>query len=147
MFTLLMVSVGVALFAGFVKYTVVIHQAWAEGEGEALGLDWESRGFGTILRGPYKDVPLMLALSGRRVTEGEAKLVHGALAPTVEEFLAAKELFGSTHFKANAVWAEFPRSKPGELPERYADALVTVAAFASTHSLEEIFQIEHGEEE
>ena len=142
-----MVSVGVALFAGFVKYTVVIHQAWAEGEGEALGLDWESRGFGTILRGPYRGVPLMLALSGRRVTEGEARRVHGLATPTEQEFLAAKALFGSTHFKADAVWAEFPRSTPGEPPERYADALVTVAAFAAAHSLDEIFELEHGEEE
>lgn len=147
MFTLLMISLGGLFLAGFVKYTVVIHQAWAEEEGEELGLDAESRGIGTILRGLHRGIPLMLALSGRRVTEGEAKLRRGVFEPTLEEFRAAKELFGNTHFKADGVWADFPRSKAGEDLERYADALVTVAAFASTRSLEEMFLIDQAEEQ
>lgn len=147
MFTLLMIALGALFLAGFVKYTVVIHQAWAEEEGELLGLQAESRGIGTILRGVYRGVPLSLALSGRRVTEGEAKLRRGLEEPTREEFLQAKALFGSTHFKHDAVWAEFPRSTPGEPLARYADALVVAASFASTRSPEELYRVEQGEEE
>ena len=147
MFTLLMVCLAALFLAGFVKYTVLIHQAWAEEEGEELGLTAHSRGIGTTLQGSHRGIPVMLALSGRRVTEGEAKLRRGVFEPTIEEFFAAKKLFGSTHFKSDGVWADFPRSKAGDPPERYADALVTVAAFASTRTLEEIFQIEQGGEE
>ncbi|MCB9597670.1 MAG: hypothetical protein H6719_33445 [Sandaracinaceae bacterium] len=147
MFTLLMVALGALFLAGFVKYTVFVHQAWAEGEGERLGLDAEGRGIGTILRGRHRGVPIWLAMSGRRVTEGEAKLTAGVETPTRAEFTEAQALFGSAHYKPGAVWADFPRSKPGEPPERYADALVIVAAFAATRSLEELSRIEAGEEE
>ncbi|HHH30363.1 MAG TPA: hypothetical protein ENK57_18755, partial [Polyangiaceae bacterium] len=142
MFKLLMVALGALFIAGFVKYTVLIHQAWAEEEGERLGLDAISRGIGTMLRGHYRRVPLWLALSGRRVTEGEAKLRPGLDRATVQEFVDAKALFGNVHFKRDAVWANFPRSKPDDDPEPYAAALVTVARFASTRSLEQIYEIE-----
>lgn len=137
-----MVALGALFIAGFVKYTVVIHQAWAEGEGERLGLEAESRGIGTILRGVHRGVPLWLAVSGRRVGEGEAKLTAGAIEPTVEEFREATKLFGSSHFKRDAVWAEFPRAQPGDAPDRYADALAVAAAFAAHHSLDEIYRID-----
>jgi len=145
MFTLLMVALAALFIAGFVKYTVVIHQAWAEEEGERLGLDSVSRGIGTVLRGTYGGVPIWLAMSGRRVTEGEAKLQPGLADPSEDEFLAAKKLFGTTHFKADAVWADFPRSKPGDDPEQYADALILVASFASKRSLEDLYRFDIGE--
>lgn len=147
MFSLLMVALGALFIAGFVKYTVWIHQAWAEGEGDRLGLESESRGLGTILRGRHDGVALWLALSGRRVTEGEARLPTGATPPTVEEFRGAKRAFGSTHFKQGSVWAEFPRSKPGDDPEPYLTALTVAARFAATRSLEEVYRIDQGEEE
>ncbi len=142
MFTVLMVALGALFFAAFVKYTVLVHQGWAEEEGERLGFEAESRGIGTILRGTHDGVPLWLALSGRRVTEGEARLRPGLSDPSAEAFLAAKALFGSAHFKSNAVWADFPRSKPDEDPERYADALALVASFASRRTPEELYRIE-----
>ncbi|MEZ4335448.1 MAG: hypothetical protein R3B82_02375 [Sandaracinaceae bacterium] len=147
MFTLLMVALGALFLAGFVKYTVFVHQAWAEGEGERLGFDAESRGIGTILRGVHRGVPLWLAVSGRRVGEGEAKLIAGSPEPTVEEFRAATKLFGSSHFKRDAVWAEFPRAQAGDPPDRYADALAVAAAFAAHHSLDEIYRLDQDEEE
>jgi hypothetical protein len=145
MFTLLMMALGALFVWGFFKYTIGIHQAWAEAEGEALGLDAESRGYGTILRGEHRGVPLWLAVSGRRVTEGEAKLRPGGTEPSEEEFREAKALFGNAHFQRGAVWADFPRSKPGESPERYADALALAASFAATRSLEQLYLDETGE--
>ena len=142
MFKLLMIALAALFLAGFVKYTVLVHQAWAEEEGERLGFEAVSRGIGTILRGAYHGVPLWLALSGRRVTEGEAKLRPGLTDPTPQAFLAAKALFGSAHFKSNAVWADFPRSKPDEDPELYAEALAVVASFASKRTPEELYRIE-----
>ena len=147
MFTLLMMALGALFIWGFFKYTIGIHRAWAEAEGEALGLDAESRGYGTILRGEHRGVPLWLAVSGRRVTEGEAKLRPGGAEPTEEEFREAKELFGSAHFQRDAVWADFPRSKPGDPPERYADALALVASYAATRSPEELYRSDTSEEE
>ena len=129
------------------RESTTIHQAWAEEEGEALGLDALSRGFGTVLRGQHRRIPLMLAISGRRVTEGEAKLRPGVLDPTLAEFRAAKALFGTTHFKSDGVLADFLRSRPGEPPQRYADALVIVAAFAASRTLDEIMRIEESDEE
>jgi len=146
MFTLLMVALGALFLAGFIKYTVLVHQAWAEQEGEELGFESENRGIGTILRGTHAGVPLWLALSGRRVTEGEARLRPGLADPSPEEFFAAKAIFGSAHFKSNAVWADFPRSKPDEDPKRYADALALVASFASRRTPEELYRIEEAGE-
>jgi len=144
---LLFVCVAALVIVGFYRYTVGIHRAWAEEEAERVGLDAESRGIGTIARGTYRGVHVWLALSGRRVTEGEAKLVDAAEPPTVEEFRDAKALFGGTHFKRDAVWAEFPRSKPNDPIERYADALVVVATFAARRSPEELYRLDHVEEE
>lgn len=147
MFTLLMMALGALFVWGFFKYTIGIHQAWAEAEAEALGLDAESRGYGTIMRGEHRGVPLWLAVSGRRVTEGEAKLRPGGPEPTEEERREAEALFGNVHFQRGALWADFPRSKAGEPPGRYADALAIAAWFAATRSPEELYRAETSEEE
>ena len=56
-------------------------------------------------------------------------------------------LMGSVHFKGASIWAAFPRSKPGEPPARYADALAIAAGFAATRTPEELYRFEEGEEE
>jgi hypothetical protein len=142
-----MIALGALFLAGFYKYTVAVHQAWAEAEGEALGLDAESRGVGTILRGAHRGVPLWMALSGRRVTEGEAQLVVGGEPPNPDAYREARALFGSVHFKGASIWADFPRSKPGEDPARYADALSVAARFAALRTPESLYRFEEGEEE
>lgn len=142
-----MIALAALLLAGLYKYTVVIHQAWAEAEGEALGLEAESRGIGTILRGVHDGVPLWIALSGRRVTEGEARLRPGLPEPSEADYRAARALFGTVHFKGPSVWADFPRSKPADPPERYADALAVAARFAAARTIEQLYRFEEGEEE
>lgn len=146
MLALLLAALAVLFFAGFIKYTVTIHQRWAEDEAERMGLDARSRGTQTELRGTRQGVALRLVLQGRRVLEGEAMLVSApdasTDAPSFETFEQAKACFGSAHFKPNGVWADFPRSQPNEPPDGYVDALVTAALFAGSRTPEELFELE-----
>jgi hypothetical protein len=155
MLALLLLALAVLFFAAFLKYTVTIHQGWAEQEGERMGLRAESRGTQTVLRGMRDGASLRLVLQGRRVLEGEATFVHPpagltsqpTIDPSIEAFDRAKALFGSAHFKRDGVWADFPRSEPGEAPDRYADALAVAVAFAASRTPEELFELERASEQ